>query len=294
MTTPARDHAYWFGLIGYPLEHSLSPRLHTAALRDAGLTGRYDLFPVDPQDSCEERLRGLVEDLRARRLDGLNVTIPHKQNVMEFVEVLSPVARSVGAVNTLYERGGYIHGENTDVGGFTHALQRLWNLPPGRALVLGAGGSARAVAYALSREGWQVVVFARRAAQSAELAEGLNRLPDCAGRLASGKLDPLTMSGQSADLVVNTTPLGMYPKVDASPWPDDMPLPSGAVVYDLVYNPLGTQFVRRAKAQGLRAASGMSMLAAQAALAFGLWTGLEPPFSVMEKAGLALRTEGGE
>ncbi|NLG96872.1 MAG: shikimate dehydrogenase [Chloroflexi bacterium] len=266
-----------FGLTGHPLGHSYSPALHYAALKAAGLAGEYRLYPISPGDGANDQLRGLLDELRAGRLHGLNVTIPHKQAVIPFVDRLSEVAAAVGAVNTLYvDREGSLVGDNTDVPGFLRDLTRLTGSKVGNAVVLGAGGSARAVVYGLAQSGWSVRVLARRREQAEELVRQVGAgIP---GRLDAEGLDS---AAQNCDLLVNTTPLGMAPRVDACPWPENRPLPDHAVIYDLIYNPRETLLIKRARESGLPALGGAGMLAAQAALAFERWTGLDAPYDVM-------------
>lgn len=282
---------YYLGLIGYPLGHSLSPQLHHAALAAAGLQGNYRLFAIPPTPEGQVEIGRLVEQLRQGKLQGLNVTIPHKQNVLPFLDRQSLVAQAVGAVNTLYttsEGSGVrsVVGDNTDVPGFLWDLHRLAGAGTGQALVLGAGGSARAVVYALAQSGWQVQVVARRPEQASALVSEIGVASGLEDRLRAGAMEirALAQYCGNCDLLVNTTPLGMVPNTAGCPWPEDLPLPGRAAVYDLVYNPLETGLIKRAWRAGLVAASGAGMLVAQAALAFKKWTGLEPPFEVMERA----------
>lgn len=286
----SRD-CYHLGLIGYPLGHSRSPQLHHAALKAFGLGGEYTLFPIPPLPDGAAEIAALLGRLRAGELHGLNVTIPHKPSVMPHVNVLSDVARAVGAVNTLFMDGDQLVGDNTDVPGFMRDLQQLTGPVSGRVLVLGAGGSARAVVYALARAGCEVITLARRVEQAASLTREIGAAPELRGaQLAVAGLDELSEAKTAARLcdgcrlVVNTTPLGMYPKPEGNPWPENTPFPAGAAVYDLVYNPQYTRLVQAARAAGLPADTGAGMLVAQAALAFSFWTGLEPPFDIMEQA----------
>jgi shikimate dehydrogenase len=256
------------GLIGYPLGHSLSPKIQTAALQACGLEGDYSLFPIEPED--KQKLKKLLDRVRSGEITGLNVTIPHKQHVIEFMDQLTPTAKSIGAVNTIYLREGKLIGDNTDAPGFLADLKQVFgpsvfDLHPS-ALILGAGGGARAVVYALLNDGWHVTVCSRRIEQAQELA---NSFPNQSIK-ATNFADVRTLT---FDLLVNTTPLGMTPNTDQSPWPGEIPFPKDAVVYDLVYNPLVTKLVRDARSQGLSATTGLGMLIGQAALAFELWTG---------------------
>jgi shikimate dehydrogenase len=268
------------GLIGYPLGHSLSPKIHTAALQACGLEGDYSLFPIEPDDRLG--LKDLFNRVRTGEISGLNVTIPHKQNVIAFMNELTPTAKAVGAVNTIHMRGDKLVGDNTDAFGFLTDLKRFLTLDSNSlllevqkdALVLGAGGSARAVVYALLNDGWKVSLAARRIEQAEQLADSFE-----AQNIKTTDFSDLRPS--TFDLLVNTTPIGMSPNVDDSPWPQDIPFPKGAVIYDLVYNPRETKLVREARSQGLNATTGLGMLIEQAALAFELWTGEIPSREIL-------------
>ena len=284
------EMAFNLGLTGYPLGHSLSPKIHTAALASCGLEGEYFLFPLPPDDL--DGLKALLARVRRGELHGLNVTIPHKQAVIPLLDALTPTAQAVGAVNTISIQNGHLTGDNTDAPGFLADLKRFmaitkYQLPIANrqsqivnhksALVLGAGGSARAIVYALVSDGWEVMVAARRLEQ----AKGLAR------RYAQNVsvLDFLHLSSfilhPSFLCIINTTPLGMSPRTDASPWPAGLPFPPNAAVYDLVYNPRETQLVREARAAGLPAVTGLGMLIEQAALSFEIWTGCQPDRDVL-------------
>lgn len=272
---------YQLGLTGYPLAHSLSPCLHSAALRALGLAGAYRLYPVEPEQA-RLGLSALAGRLRRGELHGLNVTIPYKQTVLDQVDRLDPVATHLGAVNTLVMHGEYLLGANTDSAGFLADLQRLGFIPadPTRriALVLGAGGSARAVLAGLLGAGWQVRLAARRLEQAEQLRTHFQPLLVSPASLSTYPFDHtgLALASPQVHLLINTTPLGMHPNHAISPWDSETPLPEACCVYDLVYNPSLTQLVRQARQQGLAAASGLGMLVHQAALAFQLWTGHNP------------------
>jgi shikimate dehydrogenase len=274
------------GLIGYPVGHSLSPKIQNAALQAAGLEGDYSLFPVAPDNM--QTLKNLTEGIRLGEMTGFNVTIPHKQNVISFMDEITPIAQSIGAVNIIYRRGDKLIGDNTDAPGFLADLKRfLTTVPDGddktlrhrelKALVLGAGGSARSVVYALCSDGWQVTVAARRLEQAKQLSE---KFPDI--RLMEYNLPTSQLS--NVQLIVNTTPIGMTPHVDQSPLPENTALPKQVKIYDLVYNPRETKLVRDARAQGLQATTGLGMLIEQAALGFTLWTGIKLPDQIFRSA----------
>ena len=273
---------YSFGLLGYPLGHSLSPLIHAAARQAHNLGGEYRLFPLKDK----QRIPELIDRLREGTLQGLNVTIPYKSNVIEFMDELTPTARSIGAVNTISYQRNRVIGENTDAGGFLADLARLGWFPESdrqrQALILGSGGSARAVAYALYQDGWQLTIAGRRLEQAEQLVGSLQKVkPGAGGRFGVASvllnLEGLASIQHSPDMIVNTTPLGMSPYKDRCPWPADLALPPQAAVYDLVYNPVDTEFTRTASAAGLQAASGIGMLVEQAALSFEIWTGLAAP-----------------
>jgi shikimate dehydrogenase len=277
---------YSFGLLGYPLGHSLSPKIHAAALNAHNLQGEYKLFPIKD----EADLPGLIDLLRDGMLHGLNVTIPYKSTLINFLDDLTPTAKSIGAVNTISRQRNHLIGENTDAGGFLADLGRLDWFPDTdqrrHALLLGAGGSARAVAYALGERGWQLTVAARRLEQAEQLVRSLSGVKSGERAQLLAECIPFDREALSAvqhtpDLIINTTPLGMSPYDDVSPWPGDLAIPPQAAVYDLVYNPFDTQFTRIAGAVGLRAASGIGMLVEQAALSFEIWTGLPAPRAEM-------------
>jgi shikimate dehydrogenase len=232
--------------------------------------------------------------MRRGELQGLNVTLPHKETVIDKLDRLTMTADRIGAVNTIFMEGTELIGDNTDQDAFFLDLHTQLAPETGNALVLGAGGAARAVVSGLNDSGWRVWVAARRISQAEKLAEALGR----PGKLPISplSLDSETLSGVSPEmsLIVNATSVGMSPDVDVSPWPGAILFPEGACVYDLVYTPQYTQLVRNARASGLKAVSGMGMLVEQAALALERWTGLLAPREVMQVAGKQAVEELGE
>lgn len=248
-----------------------------------GLTGSYSLFPLHPDQDGLEGVQKVLSRLRNGALQGLNITIPYKQAVLPLVDECTPAAVRIGAVNTLYMKQKKLLGDNTDAQGFLNDLVRL-GLDTRRdagdaALVLGAGGAARAVVYALLERGWHIRVAARRLQQALQLAEEM----DPGGRsIIAENIHPETFQ-QPYSLIVNTTPLGMQPSDVSTPWPREIPFPVGAAVYDLVYHQQ-TTFVKSALAAGLPAANGLGMLVEQAALSFEIWTGLSVPRNALWQA----------
>jgi shikimate dehydrogenase len=271
------------GIIGWPVSHSYSPAMHNAAAAALGLDLVYVPLPVRP-DRLAYALRGLV----ALGFRGVNVTLPHKEAVLPYLDQHDTAAQTIGAVNTIVIKDERLAGYNTDWSGFLADIEGFVPELKGReCLVLGAGGAARAVVYALIQRGAQVSVYARRTDQAEQLAAGMaNALPD-AEEIRIASLGDVTRhaSGSKAVLIVNTTPLGMAGEyVEASPLPEGVPLPSAAFVYDLVYNPARTRLMRQAEASGCQTANGLGMLVGQAAEAFKLFTGLRPDPLVMLRA----------
>jgi shikimate dehydrogenase len=274
------------GLIGYPVGHSLSPKIQNAALKASGLEGDYSLFSVAPDDM--QTLKTLMGSVRSGEMTGFNVTIPHKQNVIPLLDKLTPTAQAIRSVNVIYRREGKLVGDNTDAPGFLADLNRFLTTetrsPSGmirhgdlNALVLGAGGSARSVVYALVNDGWHVSITARRLEQVQPLSENFPAIH-------IEEYDMQTLQLSNFQLIVNTTPIGMTPNVDQSPLPENTVLPKQTKIYDLVYNPRETKLVRDARAQGLQATTGLGMLVEQAALGFTLWTGIRLPDEVFRTA----------
>jgi shikimate dehydrogenase len=262
------------GLIGYPVGHSASPRMQGAAFAAAGLDWQYELWPT-PLEELAGRMASIRED---DGIGGANVTIPHKQNVVPYLDAISPQAQAIGAVNTIVKAAGRLSGDNTDWIGFLNDLR--WHgidptkLQPAQALVLGAGGSARAIVYALASCGLRVNVANRDAGRASHLVAGLQPLfPSTMLRVHPLTIAGLTAASAGARLIVNCTSAGMSPATGATPWDEQVSFPAGAAIYDLVYKPVETLFMRQAQAAGLRAIGGIGMLAEQGAAAFERWTG---------------------
>lgn len=275
-------HTQLLGLIGWPVGHSFSPAMHNAAIAALGLNMAYVPLPVAP-----ERLPDALHGLAAMGFRGVNVTVPHKEAVLPHLSAVFPAARVIGAVNTIVIGDGRLTGFNTDWSGFLADLENYRLALYGRdCLVLGAGGSARAVVYALLRRGGRVVVLARRPEQAERLAAELGAAFPAAATVLSGDLADVGRVAASLDepVIINTTPLGLSgANAAASPWPDDAPFPRGAFVYDLVYNPRRTQLMEQAGAAGIRAANGLGMLVRQAAEAFEIMTAHRPDPEVMRQ-----------
>jgi shikimate dehydrogenase len=286
MTTRINGKTQLIGLVGWPVAHSLSPAMHNAAAADLGLELAYLPLAVHP-DHLKEAIKGLA----ALGFRGVNVTVPHKESVMPLLDVVDPAAAVIGAVNTIVvSAGSVLTGYNFDWSGFMTDLKRLGVDVNGRqSILLGAGGSARAVTYGLATAGSQVHLYARREEQAQKVVAGLaGHCPD--GSLfahAWPALDAANEQFPETALIVNTTPIGMASQVEVSPWPKTATLPQQAFVYDLVYNPAETHLMRQARAAGLQAGNGLGMLLHQGAQAFKLWTGFEPDLEIMARSLIA-------
>jgi shikimate dehydrogenase len=272
------------GLIGWPVAHSMSPAMHNAAARALELDMVYVPLPVAP-----EAVGTAVRGLAALGFLGANVTVPHKQAVMPFLDDLGSSAVAIGAVNTIQvAQGGTpaLRGTNTDAAGFLADLnERNVAVEDRECVILGAGGAARAAVFALARQGGRVRVLARQQEQALQLVTALqSHVPGV--QIGAHRWDelPALVAATTAPLIVNSTPLGMHPLPDASPWPDSLAFPAGCFVYDMVYYPAETRLLQQARAAGAAAANGLGMLLHQGALAFELWTGLRPDIGVMRQA----------
>ncbi|MGA9173828.1 MAG: shikimate dehydrogenase [Thermoactinomyces sp.] len=264
------------GLIGDPIAHSKSPEMMNAALTQLGLPYVYRAFRVAPSE-----LEKAVNQLKAMDLAGFNVTIPHKVAIMDLLDELDRTATEIGAVNTVVRREGKWIGTNTDGPGYLRSLAEEWNprfseLP---VVILGAGGAARAVGYALATAGVPKIIIANRTVQKAEAL---------AGHLAQWtETDAILLSKAQAEverakLVVNTTSVGMHPHTEETPIPIEWIKP-GQIISDLVYHPKETLLLRNAKKKGARIHTGLGMLVHQAALAFELWLNKKAPLSLMKE-----------
>ncbi|MAG36055.1 MAG: shikimate dehydrogenase [Dehalococcoidia bacterium] len=270
-------------VIGYPLAHSISPRFQQPAFDHLGLPVRYIARETPP-----EKLAGFLTELRGPQWLGANVTVPHKETVAPAVDALSTEARLIGAVNTIQKDGDRLTGHNTDATGFLRGLADADCDPQGvTALILGAGGAARAVAVALLQAGARHVTVANRTASRSERLVATLAASFAAERLAGCPLQGAAVRPalQIADLLVNTTTVGMAHGLaaEASPLEGTLleQLPPGALVYDLVYNPAETPLLQAARIQGRRTLGGLPMLIYQGAAAFELWTGQRAPVELM-------------
>ncbi len=270
------------GIIGYPIGHSISPRFQQAALDFCGIDAEYRAYPVAPVDVGK-----FVAGLRQPGILGINVTVPHKEAVIPFLDEIDDWATEAGAVNTIVNRQGRLTGHNTDGYGFLRALQEGGGFQPRgrRTLILGAGGAARGVVLALAREGVGYLTIANRTPERAESLAQLARGRGIAAQAIPLSGADLTESAASAELIVNCTTIGMThgPGAADSPLPRQA-IPVTALVYDLVYNPLETRLLRDAAQIGAATLGGIQMLVYQGAASFELWHEQPAPVAVMLEA----------
>jgi len=266
------------GIIGDPLEHTMSPVMHNAAFREMGVDYLYVPFPVK-----KEKLGKAIEGMRALNIRGLNVTIPHKVAVIQFLDELDDLADKIGAVNTIVNDDGVLRGYNTDATGFLQALLERGIEPKGKnVVVLGAGGASRAISFILAERGSNLVILNKTLDKAREWASRISK--SFKKEVKALKLDRENLAGalSKADILVNATSVGMSPNIDETPVTSSLLKPD-TIVFDTVYNPIKTRLQREAEEAGATTISGLDMLIWQGALAFELWTGLKAPVELMRE-----------
>jgi shikimate dehydrogenase len=269
-------------VIGDPIEHTLSPLIHNRAYQDLGLDFVYVAFRVK-----KEALEKAVDGMRAFDIHGMNVTIPHKIKVIEYLDAVDGIAQDIGAVNTIVNNNGRLTGYNTDADAAIRALsENKIALRDKTVVILGAGGVARAIAFAIAKEKPDHIAILNRTKEKARKLAGHIQGKTGISATADG-LDQqsLTANLKNADLVVNCTPVGMAPYIDQSPIPKKL-LRRKMAVMDAVYNPLETRLLKDAKDASSTTVSGIDMFIHQAASAFEMWTGHRAPFNTMKEAAI--------
>ena len=263
-----------YGVIGNPIEHSLSPVMHNAAFEALGLDAIYLAFRV-----AEHDLGDAIRGAKSLGIAGLNVTIPLKEKALAFVEA-DDIASRIGAINTIDFTSRTPTGYNTDgIGALTVLKERVGEIRGKEVLILGAGGAARAIAFYLDTEGARLTIANRTEDRAAMLASSLHNAD-----FISLSEEELKRHIKDADILINTTSVGMYPRADATLVNAGM-MHSRLVVFDIVYNPAETKLLREAKKAGVQTIiEGVKMLVYQGAASFRIWTGMEPPVEVMEAA----------
>jgi len=270
-----------YGLMGDPVEHSVSPAMQNAAFEARGLDAVYLPFKVKSQE-----LQPAIQGIRALNIQGLNVTIPHKVAVIPFLDELDPLAENIGAVNTIVNEEDSLKGFNTDASGFLKALLSEGIQPERKnVVILGAGGAARAIAFILADRGANLIILNRHIEAAQDLADRIVNLFRREVQALEMKPGNLQTALKSGDIIVNTTSVGMSPGLSETPVPPSL-IQRGQVVFDIIYNPVRTRLMDESKKRGAKVIGGVEMLVQQGAAAYEHWTGQEAPIEVMRQAAL--------
>lgn len=266
------------GIIGDPVEHSLSPAMHNAAFKKTGLDYVYLPFHVTPGN-----LPAAIGGLKSLGLRGVNVTIPHKVSVIPLLDELEAIAKKIGAVNTVVNDEGYLKGYNTDAAGFLKSLSAKDIDPSGKKVViLGAGGVSKAISFILAEQGADIEILNRN--YNIEWAQKLsdNLYHNSKSKILITALSEINLKQalKRAEILINATSVGMSPDIDKTLVPQEF-LKPGMVVFDAIYNPVKTKLLKDAEKAGAAVINGLDMLVWQGALAFELWTGIKAPLDTM-------------
>ncbi len=262
------------GVIGKPIGHSMSPAMHNAAFSRLGLNYVYLGFEVTD-------LQRAIDGMRALGISGFNVTIPHKIDILKYLDKIDTTAKRISAVNTVVNDNGILTGYNTDCAGAVDALASKVKLKGRKIAVIGAGGAARAIAFGVAEKGAHILIINRTLAKGEKLVSDVNGFfPDSS---KCGTIKEL----EDVDIIVNTTPIGMNPNIHATPVGKEF-LRKNHIIMDIVYNPIETQFLRDAKSLGCMTISGIEMFVGQGAKSFELFTENKAPKEVMRNAVLNL------
>lgn len=251
-----------YGIIGNPVRHSLSPLIHNMNFKRAGINAVYLAFETN--NLCDA-----IKGIKALGIKGVSITIPFKAEIIKYIDEIDPIAKKINAVNTVLNQGGRLIGYNTDWLGAVEALREVTELEGKKILLLGAGGACRAIAYGLSRNGCQVIITNRSPNKAKELANELGCIYYKRPTL-------------NVDIIVNSTPVGMYPLEEESPL-SKVYLRKGMIVMDIVYMPLKTRLLKEAEKHGCITINGLSMLAIQGAYQFEIWTGIKPDIAKIKE-----------
>ncbi|QSZ26535.1 shikimate dehydrogenase [Aceticella autotrophica] len=255
-----------YGLIGHPIKHSLSPIIHNTAFESIQLNCIYETFDVEPHN-----LKSAIDGIRALKIMGINVTIPHKENVLQYLDYISDEAKTIGAVNTIVNEKGCLKGYNTDMIGFVESLKEENEKIEGRDfIIIGAGGAARAVSTAAAINGAKSIIISNRSIDKAVnlseyIKEKFHLNCTCCSLEELAKLEKI-------DILVNATNIGMYPYINNSPVCENI-ISKSNFIYDLIYNPEKTLFLKYAEKYGIKCTNGLNMLLNQANASFKIWTG---------------------
>lgn len=266
-----------YAVIGDPISHSYSPLMHNTALQTCMLNGVYAAFHVIPT-----QLEQAIAGIRALGIGGVNVTIPHKERVMAYLDEIDEHAKVIGAVNTIVQRHGKLYGYNTDGLGYVRSLKgdMQVHIPSARIVIIGAGGAARSIVHALLLEGCREIMISNRTlARAQALADDLSIF---ANRKVTALSAVQAVDPRAVDIVIQTTSVGMHPHAHVMPLAKEWLQPH-MIVSDIVYNPLETELLKAAREAGCRTHNGLGMLAYQGAIAFEMWTGQPAPIESMRQ-----------
>ena len=265
------------GLIGHPVEHSFSPPMHNAAFGTLGMDYAYVAFDVDPLN-----LKSAIEGAKSLNIKGFNVTIPHKIEVMKHLDDIDDVAGLIGAVNTIDFKN--MKGYNTDGIGAVKAIEEVTSIKDKNVVVAGAGGASRAISFYIAKYGAETLTILNRNVEKADSLAGDVLDSDLIGDVRSDSISEIRSYIDDADILIDTTPVGMHPNVDAEPIVAAEDMHENLTVFDAVYNPNETVLIKEALNAGAKPVYGIKMLLYQGAESFKIWTGREPPVDVMEDA----------
>ena len=265
------------GLIGHPVEHSFSPPMHNAAFDALNMDYAYVAFDVNPND-----LKSAIEGAESLNIKGFNVTIPHKVDVMQYLDELDEVARLIGAVNTIDFKN--LKGYNTDGIGAVKAIEEVTSIKNKNVIVAGAGGASRAISFYIAKYGAEsLTILNRNEAKAESLASDVSD-SGLIGEVASDSINAIGNYMESADVLIDTTPLGMHPNINDEPIVKADMMDEDLVVFDVVYNPNETVLIKEVIKANAKPVYGIKMLLYQGAESFKIWTGKTAPIDVMEKA----------
>ncbi|MFW9873810.1 MAG: shikimate dehydrogenase [Candidatus Thorarchaeota archaeon] len=264
-------------VIGFPIEHSMSPIMHNAAINELNLNYIYLAFNIHPKN-----LKFAVKGFRTFNIKGINVTIPFKQKIIGYLDEIEPLAQKIGAINAIKNDNGYLIGKNIDGEGAMKAISDAGYSISGKdILLLGAGGAGRALAFIIAKDANRIVIANRTEKKAIKLANDIKKYYNINVKGKNNSLDVLKAESKKADILINTTPIGMHPNIEESPIPSKF-LHDGLIVFDIVYNPLETKLMKEAAEIGCKVLGGLDMLVNQGVLAFEWWTGKTPNSQLMK------------
>lgn len=265
------------GLIGHPVEHSFSPPMHNAAFDALGMDYTYVAFDVNPAE-----LQKAIEGAKSLNIRGFNVTIPHKIEVMKYLDEIDDVARLIGAVNTIDFKN--LKGYNTDGIGAVRAIEEVTSIKNKNVVIAGAGGASRAISFYIAKYGADSLTILNRNVDKAQSLAGDVSNSGLIGDVKSDSINEINAYLADADILVDTTPLGMHPHINDQPIATAENMHDELVVFDAVYNPNETVLLKQAIEAGAKPVYGIKMLLYQGAESFKIWTGADAPVDIMEKA----------